>query len=141
MCTATAKRLRRCRRVSLPPPRPEIVLSQAILFDLRQNAASAKRLTCARSRPARPGCLRHRSPQGNRHMATSKDTESNLVPERLGRRKFLNTAAIPGLAGAGLSLGLAGDRKRVVEGTSVSVRVDLGGRRIIKKKKTDNKKK
>src|SRR3546814_12171717 len=29
----------------------------------------------------------------------------------------------------------AGDRKRVVWGTSVSVRVDLGGRRRIKKKK------
>src|SRR3546814_14128253 len=29
-----------------------------------------------------------------------------------------------------------GDRKSVVSGTSVSVRVDLGGRRIIKKKKT-----
>src|SRR3546814_20310472 len=28
----------------------------------------------------------------------------------------------------------AGDRKSVVEGKSVSVRVDLGGRRIIKKK-------
>src|SRR3546814_15345113 len=32
--------------------------------------------------------------------------------------------------------GVAQDRKRVVEGKSVSVRVDLGGRRIIKKKKT-----
>src|SRR3546814_16657341 len=31
------------------------------------------------------------------------------------------------------------DRKSVVEGKSVSVRVDLGGRRIIKKNKTDNK--
>src|SRR3546814_6546536 len=30
----------------------------------------------------------------------------------------------------------AQDRKSVVEGTSVSVRVDLGGRRSIKKKKT-----
>src|SRR3546814_16738542 len=29
----------------------------------------------------------------------------------------------------------SGDRKSVVEGKSVSVRVDLGGRRIIKKKK------
>src|SRR3546814_11654797 len=29
------------------------------------------------------------------------------------------------------------DRKRVVSGKSVSVRVDLGGRRIIKKKKKD----
>src|SRR3546814_12349609 len=32
------------------------------------------------------------------------------------------------------------DRKSVVEGKSVSVRVDLGGRRIIKKKKKNNKK-
>src|SRR3546814_12553578 len=32
--------------------------------------------------------------------------------------------------------GLIRDRKSVVEGKSVSVRVDLGGRRIIKKKKT-----
>src|SRR3546814_17956138 len=31
------------------------------------------------------------------------------------------------------------DRKSVVEGKSVSVRVALGGRRIIKKKKKDNK--
>src|SRR3546814_15540630 len=31
------------------------------------------------------------------------------------------------------------DRKSVVEGKSVSVRVDLGGRRIIKKKKTQKK--
>src|SRR3546814_12496350 len=33
--------------------------------------------------------------------------------------------------------GSGGDRKRVVEGKSVSVRVDLGGRRIFKKKKYD----
>src|SRR3546814_13453397 len=32
------------------------------------------------------------------------------------------------------------DRKSVVEGKSVSVRVDLGGGRIIKKKKKENKK-
>src|SRR3546814_19927270 len=31
-----------------------------------------------------------------------------------------------------------GDRKSVVEGKSVSVRVDLGGRRIIKKKNKNN---
>src|SRR3546814_19980363 len=34
---------------------------------------------------------------------------------------------------------VAADRKSVVEGKSVSVRVDLGGRRIIKKKKKENK--
>src|SRR3546814_16398491 len=33
---------------------------------------------------------------------------------------------------------IAADRKSVVEGKSVSVRVDLGGRRIIKKKKKAN---
>src|SRR3546814_16850390 len=32
-----------------------------------------------------------------------------------------------------------GDRKSVVSGKSVSVRVDLGGRRILKKKKTNQK--
>src|SRR3546814_11755019 len=37
------------------------------------------------------------------------------------------------LAGVG-----RGDRKSVVEGKSVSVRVDLGGRRLIKKKTTNN---
>src|SRR3546814_18412073 len=35
----------------------------------------------------------------------------------------------------GDKLMVVGDRKSVVEGKSVSVRVDLGGRRIIKKKK------
>src|SRR3546814_20477009 len=38
-----------------------------------------------------------------------------------------------------LLLGMQKDRKSVVEGKSVSVRVDTGGRRIIRqKKKTDN---
>src|SRR3546814_14459833 len=41
-----------------------------------------------------------------------------------------------GTAGATASLSSQLDRKSVVQGKSVSVRVDLGGRRIIKKKKT-----
>src|SRR3546814_18877323 len=47
-------------------------------------------------------------------------------------------AIADGDAGRGLDLGgeLRPDRKSVVSGKSVSVRVDLGGRRIIKKKKT-----
>src|SRR3546814_19274026 len=36
------------------------------------------------------------------------------------------------------SLDLSEDRQRVVEGKRVSVRVDLGGRRIIKKTKNNN---
>src|SRR3546814_19184551 len=39
----------------------------------------------------------------------------------------------------GLPRNMDGDRKSVVEGKSVSVRVDLGGRRIIKKKKKTHK--
>src|SRR3546814_11794177 len=38
-------------------------------------------------------------------------------------------------------ISIRGDRKRVVEGTSVSVRVDIGGRRIIKKKRNNKLKK
>src|SRR3546814_14539505 len=38
---------------------------------------------------------------------------------------------------AAVPSGRAGDRKSVVEGKSVSVRVDLGGRRIIKQQKLD----
>src|SRR3546814_18569471 len=40
----------------------------------------------------------------------------------------------------GVQIGKGGDRKSVVSGKSVSVRVDLGGRRIIKKKKTIDRK-
>src|SRR3546814_20566118 len=40
-----------------------------------------------------------------------------------------------------VNLKASGDRKSVVSGKSVSVRVDIGGRRSIKKKKTNTKKK
>src|SRR3546814_16741313 len=43
------------------------------------------------------------------------------------RSKYTKVAALPSMMG---------DRKSVVKGKSVSVRVDLGGRRIIKKKNT-----
>src|SRR3546814_15042676 len=47
---------------------------------------------------------------------------------------FLPRAAL--LAGT-LGLAVGTDRKSVVQGQSVSVRVDLGGRRIIKKKRPE----
>src|SRR3546814_19607049 len=43
-------------------------------------------------------------------------------------------AAIAECRSAGIAVKMITDRKSVVEGKSVSVRVDLGGRRIIKKK-------
>src|SRR3546814_13843181 len=45
-------------------------------------------------------------------------------------------AAVPGADRRAGDLRLAVDRKSVVSGKSVSVRVELGGRRCIKKKKT-----
>src|SRR3546814_18654020 len=42
------------------------------------------------------------------------------------------------VAGLGVAKEMGVDRKSVVEGKSVSVRVDRGGRRIIKKKNKDN---
>src|SRR3546814_11675511 len=56
---------------------------------------------------------------------------------RLGAAQGLQPAVQPRLAGVREG-GRPGDRKSVVKGTSVSVRVDLGGRRILKKKKTYN---
>src|SRR3546814_11899330 len=50
-----------------------------------------------------------------------------------GRRQPRNDGE--GRRGAGAAGRRQGDRKSVVQGKSVSVRVDLGGRRIIKKKK------
>src|SRR3546814_15620925 len=55
-------------------------------------------------------------------------TEWRTLPERDRERKFSALAIRQ-------ALDKREDRKRVVEGKSVSVRVDLGGRRKIKKKK------
>src|SRR3546814_10954090 len=41
--------------------------------------------------------------------------------------------------GPGIALIIGGDRKSVVEGKSVSVRVDIGGRRIIKKQNEEKR--
>src|SRR3546814_13651324 len=54
----------------------------------------------------------------------------------LGMAAHLENKGVTVLDMAGLAQ--KGDRKSVVKGKSVSVRVDLGGRRIIKKKKKKN---
>src|SRR3546814_12625260 len=56
--------------------------------------------------------------------------------DALGLRNIANGGADTGSVGAALNLPIfaAGDRESLVEGTSASVRVDLGGPRIIKKK-------
>src|SRR3546814_11853788 len=85
---------------------------------------------------------------GRRIDAADADQAGHLVegalPPRLCRgRRLVGRAEGGGLlfgrrreAGQQVDLGRrAADRKSVGEGKSVSVRVDLGGRRIIKKKK------
>src|SRR3546814_7734485 len=60
----------------------------------------------------------------------------DFIADQLGDR-FDELAVVGGRQGEGAALatGAAGDRKSVVTGKSVPVRVDLGGCRIIKKKK------
>src|SRR3546814_18970573 len=62
-----------------------------------------------------------------------------LTPGKSGRERLRRfNALVPGGWAGGWRSGcrssVGGDRKSVVQGKSVSVRVDLGGRRIIKKK-------
>src|SRR3546814_4182688 len=66
------------------------------------------------------------------HLRKCKRPRAFIRPpsQREGRRRVVGGAAI-GLP----TIFMETDRKSVVSGKSVSVRVDLGGRRIIKKKK------
>src|SRR3546814_20688332 len=63
------------------------------------------------------------------------------VPERVDRPGFLGDVRHDPvlLARRGQLHGVVADRTRVVSGKSVSVRVDLGGRRIMNKKKYTGK--
>src|SRR3546814_16125554 len=66
--------------------------------------------------------------------------ERGRVVDAIAGHRHGHTIALQGLDDAQLVLGIdtrvhREDRKSAVEGKSVSVRVDLGGRRIIKKKK------
>src|SRR3546814_16230488 len=67
------------------------------------------------------------------------DRRAAAIAARAGRggRSILADAIARG-AGSARGDALRGDRKRVVSGKSVSVRVDLGGRRSIKKQNTSN---
>src|SRR3546814_12728240 len=68
------------------------------------------------------------------------------MPRRMGTRRrsttILRMPRLPitprKLCRVCLNSAISGDRKSVVKGKSVSVRVDLGGRRIIKKQIDDN---
>src|SRR3546814_14191125 len=104
--------------------------------------------TLFRSGRRRAGQHRHRRPpgqDGELYAERSFDESAELLNlDRQAHEALDQTDIAEHVAGAlgevrvrGLDRGLRprGDRKSVVEGKSVSVRVDLGGRGIIKKKK------
>src|SRR3546814_12881673 len=76
-----------------------------------------------------------------------KDTQSALLCAAAHRHSRATSGGADGLGDVALPARqilsrdprLRGDRKRVVWGKRVSVRVNLGGRRIIKKKKRQDK--
>src|SRR3546814_20895503 len=81
----------------------------------------------------RTEALDERQARDERRAAALREGLHHLYAHRLHR------AVDPGGEGGPRAGGLP-DRKSVVSGKSVSVRVDLGDRRIIKKKKIKNKK-
>src|SRR3546814_17249292 len=98
-------------------------------------------------RVAARGCrcaarVRHRR-GGGRGRAERRGGDRNAAGNAVRSRLRLPARGVPlsgffgALPDAEVEEGAARDRKSVVSGTSVSVRVDLGGRRIIKQKKED----
>src|SRR3546814_21081022 len=90
---------------------------------VRSPKRPVRQAAAARPRPRGPPCQRPRS-------LLERDSAGHRLlrhsPEAAGGEKWRHSPLPP-------------DRKSVVEGKSVSVRVDLGGRRIITKTKTKNK--
>src|SRR3546814_16003368 len=106
------------------------------------------------------GARQASEPQAARQLALAARTrrlvDVQRLPVQVGRAPQCEIDGAAGDGGVGLAvdqdeaaqlavvrIALEGDRpvqdrKRVVEGKSVSVRVDLGGRRILKKKKKNN---
>src|SRR3546814_18489018 len=129
------RRLAGTEKVEYPKPELERVLGKTLGVPLFQEQAMRVAIECAGFTPSEADQLR-------RAMATFKHTG--------GVSKF-KEKLITGMVERGYTAEFAEktfrqlegfgsyDRKSVVEGKSVSVRVDLGGRRIIKQKNTENK--
>src|SRR3546814_19815329 len=91
----------------------------------------ARRGAQPRRRRDRRGGAGRRPPGANLAAGLAVAGRAKRVFSRLSKR-LSGPSVYPALTLAGLPCG--NDRKSVVEGKSVSVRVDLGGRRIFKKK-------
>src|SRR3546814_18237201 len=66
---------------------------------------------------------------------TDTNTDPRVLIIRLLHVPFIDATGLQVLEQSVLALQASGDRKRVVEGQSVSVRVDLGGLRLMNKQK------
>src|SRR3546814_12339595 len=96
-----------------------------------------KRTICMYSRGVILGCCK-RPERGEGIMTASKILEGKVVVVTgAGNGVGAEIAKLAAASGANVLVNDL-DRKSVVSGKSVSVRVDLGGRRIIKKKKHKN---
>src|SRR3546814_19588172 len=100
---------------------------------LRLSRAARRRTSLARGRGARSGARAH---------LRSRQESLSPVSQRLNAAALLSLPAevtrpaydLASIKTGGVHHGI-GDRKSVVSGKSVAVRVDIGGRGIIKKKK------
>src|SRR3546814_19038196 len=95
--------------------------------DLQGRRDRPQEQLCARTQADVRGCNDHRLQ--DQRLCARHDARRHLSIVRLSRARRCRRARA------------AQDRKSVVSGKSVSVRVDPGGRRIIKKKRKKNKKK
>src|SRR3546814_20196321 len=89
------------------------------------------------------GKLVFRAAVGQLVLGAGVDNRKLLAVVVIVEKRVFQQQAVPSLPvdnrACGLTVGGIGiDRKSVVQGKSVSVRLDLGGRRIIKKKNTMN---
>src|SRR3546814_12634461 len=114
-------------------------------FFFKQKTAYEMRISdwssdvCSSDLLAQPdlGALAQRDVGEDRHIAAGlQPAPVEIQPGAVGQTHLLLAVSLGRGIDIGVDpgLGLLGDRKSVVEGKSVSVRVDLGGRRIIKKK-------
>src|SRR3546814_20216083 len=90
-----------------------------------------------RLRPGGP-CRQGARPRADRAAARPADRFRRRIARTA--RAHLHVDHRPAAAETGAGAQRARDRKSVVEGKGVSVRVDLGGRRNLKKKKTKRRK-
>src|SRR3546814_11762845 len=98
----------------------------------RSITTAGRRCRAGAGRSAIAAMMRNRSRRNDESLEQSSASGIVSVMNRIAR-PLLSDTVPPGLVRI--------DRKSVVEGKSVSVRVDLGGRRLIKKKKHNKRQK